>query len=155
MNNSWYLLVRNLVVSAAKTGSFSILGLLPYLHMASVQWFQYTKDAITTNFCPDCGALLPLPENSTFIECSICYYHCSTQQLSDKVIVTKSKKKVASRNQKKILTYAAMIKDGSVLCPQCSHNELSFKTAQLRAADEGQTIFYECTKCLLNWSVNT
>lgn len=37
--------------------------------------------------------------------------------------------------------------DGSVLCAKCNHHELYFKTAQLRSADEGQTIFYECAKC--------
>jgi DNA-directed RNA polymerase subunit M/transcription elongation factor TFIIS len=32
-------------------------------------------------------------------------------------------------------------------CPKCQYKLMFFKTAQLRSADEGQTIFYECVKC--------
>lgn len=33
------------------------------------------------------------------------------------------------------------------LCPQCNNNKMSYATLQLRSADEGQTVFYTCTKC--------
>lgn len=40
-------------------------------------------------------------------------------------------------------------------CPQCSHPELQYYTMQLRSADEGQTVFYECAKCGHTYSTNT
>lgn len=32
-------------------------------------------------------------------------------------------------------------------CPQCNNNKMSYATLQLRSADEGQTVFFTCTKC--------
>jgi hypothetical protein len=32
-------------------------------------------------------------------------------------------------------------------CPKCEKFEMTFKTAQLRGADEGQTIFFTCGNC--------
>lgn len=32
-------------------------------------------------------------------------------------------------------------------CPQCGNNKMSYATLQLRSADEGQTVFFTCTKC--------
>lgn len=40
--------------------------------------------------------------------------------------------------------------DGPVVerqCPQCQNDKMSYATLQLRSADEGQTVFYTCTKC--------
>lgn len=40
--------------------------------------------------------------------------------------------------------------DGPVVkrkCPQCDNEKMSYTTLQLRSADEGQTVFYTCTKC--------
>lgn len=32
-------------------------------------------------------------------------------------------------------------------CPKCANDKMSYATLQLRSADEGQTVFYTCTKC--------
>lgn len=32
-------------------------------------------------------------------------------------------------------------------CPKCSHIGMKYFTMQLRSADEGSTVFYECLKC--------
>lgn len=32
-------------------------------------------------------------------------------------------------------------------CPKCGNDRMSYATLQLRSADEGQTVFYTCTKC--------
>jgi len=38
-------------------------------------------------------------------------------------------------------------------CPKCNHPQMEFYTMQLRSADEGQTVFYECHQCgwVLGW----
>ncbi|CAL4926947.1 unnamed protein product [Urochloa decumbens] len=32
-------------------------------------------------------------------------------------------------------------------CPECNHSKAEYYTRQMRSADEGETAFYECTKC--------
>ena len=39
-------------------------------------------------------------------------------------------------------------------CPKCKHPVLEYYTMQLRSADEGQTVFYECQKCGHTYSTN-
>lgn len=39
-------------------------------------------------------------------------------------------------------------------CPKCGHQGMEFYTLQLRSADEGQTVFYECTSCGYKYSQN-
>ncbi|KAL6637708.1 hypothetical protein ACP70R_025280 [Stipagrostis hirtigluma subsp. patula] len=40
-------------------------------------------------------------------------------------------------------------------CPKCSHPQLEYYSKQLRSADEGQTVFYECPNCRYKSVANT
>ena len=40
-------------------------------------------------------------------------------------------------------------------CPSCGNDQMTFHTLQLRSADEGQTVFYTCTKCKYKYSINS
>ena len=40
-------------------------------------------------------------------------------------------------------------------CPKCKAPQMEYYTMQLRSADEGQTVFYECKSCGHKFSVNT
>ena len=33
------------------------------------------------------------------------------------------------------------------ICSKCGHGKATYSTQQTRSADEGQTVFYTCTKC--------
>src|SRR5262245_1860067 len=107
-------------------------------------------------FSPTVSGLLPLPSVSRQLACTVCEYSCLTDDLASRVMVTRSGQKEQSpKGSYKASDLAAIIRDGTVVCSRCGHHELSFKTAQLRSADEGQTIFYECVKCKFTWAVNT
>lgn len=40
-------------------------------------------------------------------------------------------------------------------CPKCGNGKMSYATLQLRSADEGQTVFYTCTKCSFKETENS
>ena len=37
----------------------------------------------------------------------------------------------------------------------CGNNQMYFSTMQTRSVDEGQTVYYECTKCGYTFAQNT
>ena len=39
-------------------------------------------------------------------------------------------------------------------CPGCGNEEMNYHTLQLRSADEGTTVFYDCPKCGYKFSQN-
>uniref|UniRef100_A0A7S3G5Y4 DNA-directed RNA polymerase subunit n=1 Tax=Palpitomonas bilix TaxID=652834 RepID=A0A7S3G5Y4_9EUKA len=108
-------------------------------------------------FCPTCGALVDLTLKKAEVTCNICLDAFDVQAIAtSRENVTESKeagawlKKLENRDGEG--DAAATVEE---ICPACGHNELSFKTAQLRSADEGQTIFYTCVKCKHQFSVNS
>lgn len=50
------------------------------------------------------------------------------------------------------------VADGPIVqrkCKKCDNNTMSYKTLQLRSVDEGQTVFFTCTKCNFKESENS
>ena len=102
-------------------------------------------------FCDRCGTLIKI-EAEGVIHCPLCLKEF------DSSLFTHFERSV-SLNQteeepelKKEVGERPLI---SELCPKCGHGELYFSTAQIRSADEGQTIFYECPKCGYRFSQNS
>jgi len=107
-------------------------------------------------FCPDCGRILDPPgEGQPDSKCQGCHRRCDWSLFVGKTTVTRSRPKF---NVAALLEEEDTTEDGRALveeqCPKCNHNEAKYSTLQMRSADEGQTIFYECTKCGHVWKVN-
>eukprot|EP00184_Porphyridium_aerugineum_P000541 CAMPEP_0184707548 /NCGR_PEP_ID=MMETSP0313-20130426/37325_1 /TAXON_ID=2792 /ORGANISM="Porphyridium aerugineum, Strain SAG 1380-2" /LENGTH=161 /DNA_ID=CAMNT_0027169125 /DNA_START=48 /DNA_END=533 /DNA_ORIENTATION=+ len=131
-------------------------------------------------FCNDCGAFLR-PMMSKY-ECIYCRHETSNMNRGIPVVARDSvtsqrilgtmrtlgqqdKEMLKKRNRDKSHAHRqpesakedehggeAVIEEQ---CPSCKHNRLSYRTAQLRSADEGQTIFYTCLKCKYRFTVNS
>ena len=114
------------------------------------------QSSFASDFCPVCGDILPVATVGRTTKCG----KCSTESAASagRVVVTESAERVERpwetevQDEADALAARATIKED---CPECGHNELSFHTAQLRSADEGQTIFFTCLKCAHKFSVNT
>ncbi|KAJ3015957.1 DNA-directed RNA polymerase I core subunit rpa12 [Thoreauomyces humboldtii] len=109
-------------------------------------------------FCPDCGSLLDPPGGSEdTVSCGICGGIVQSTAFESINVVTKSKPgafpdRPTPRNtaEDDANRTSQHLRDGATIkekCPQCDAPEMVFHTAQLRGADEGQTVFYSCVKC--------
>ncbi|CAG9122685.1 unnamed protein product [Plutella xylostella] len=101
-----------------------------------------------TAFCTKCGSILPLLQEFGSVKC----YSCSADYNADnfnniKFNYTVNFNTVTSATLENIVGNEP---DGPVVerkCPKCGNDRMSYATLQLRSADEGQTVFYTCTKC--------
>ncbi|KAK5649500.1 hypothetical protein RI129_000529 [Pyrocoelia pectoralis] len=104
------------------------------------------------NFCSDCGSILPLLQDIGNITCYRCSQHYDYRDVASGQIkytihfnsIDACAKNLKEENRK------GSEEDGPVVerkCPKCGNDKMSYATIQLRSADEGQTVFYTCTKC--------
>ena len=110
-------------------------------------------------FCPQCGSIFNAPEND-LVRCLECSFECPYEQLGVGVVVTMSApvprpnwldKNIGDDGMKSTKDRNALIEE---ICPKCGNPEMYFYTMQLRSADEGSTVFYECPSCDHKFSAN-
>ena len=118
-----------------------------------------TNANTNTTFCPDCCALIELPECNP-ITCGRCGFSCTYDDLPKTKVVTKSAERSIPSWLSKVVE-SEKVNDGSRTratvdeeCPKCGNPIVEFYTMQMRSVDEGQTVFYECPKCGYTWSQN-
>lgn len=116
-------------------------------------------------FCPYSGDLLVLdPVNGT-AACRSSNYIKPLKELEDVKLVTHTDMEEFRRRHNLVplvkleigddITNARTRATVDEECPKCGHFGLEYYTMQLRSADEGQTVFYECEKCKHKYSQNT
>eukprot|EP01105_Mastigella_eilhardi_P007571 TRINITY_DN19023_c0_g1_i1.p2 TRINITY_DN19023_c0_g1~~TRINITY_DN19023_c0_g1_i1.p2 ORF type:complete len:138 (+),score=44.90 TRINITY_DN19023_c0_g1_i1:30-416(+) len=107
------------------------------------------------NFCEHCGALLVATSDTDVIKCRLCKNVIAIDKFNAKPVIMRSRKKMIEQEDEKPDSNKGSGATVKEPCPECGHPELHFHTAQLRSADEGQTIFYECQNCGYKFSVNS
>ncbi|XP_045479327.1 DNA-directed RNA polymerase I subunit RPA12 [Harmonia axyridis] len=108
-------------------------------------------------FCDECGSLLPV----LLADQVTCYYckkvfpksvFCDTSYEFEVHFNSEVEEK-SSHNVMEEDEEAGPVVDRK--CPRCENEKMSYMTLQLRSADEGQTVFYTCTRCNFKESENS
>ncbi|KAH0496878.1 hypothetical protein HDV57DRAFT_516535 [Trichoderma longibrachiatum] len=113
-------------------------------------------------FCTDCGNLLPATKGTeqNVLSCECC--SAENKDTGAKIIVTQSKpsdfpsflrQKLQSSVQsveRHTLNTESTVRER---CPNCGREEVKYTTVQLRSADEGSTVIYNC-ECGNSWHEN-
>ncbi|KAH8889648.1 hypothetical protein GQ53DRAFT_187414 [Thozetella sp. PMI_491] len=104
-------------------------------------------------FCIDCGNLLPASSGNSknILACDSCGAH--NRDLPSTTITTRTKPSdFPSLLRQKLSSVQVVEKhkvqtervDSNMECPKCGRTGIRYSEAQLRSADEGSTIFYNC-----------
>lgn len=94
-------------------------------------------------------------------DCAGCGFKCKAADLVTLEVVTTAAKRPLQSWLKAEAAEDSAVKVGGPGhaevdedCPKCAHPRASFYTMQLRSADEGATVFYECLSCGFKWRQN-
>ena len=145
---------------------------------------EYEEGKIMSASCARCGYTIYLREASELISCQSCNLTHATETLFNDDDDDENEDALAGKKMMKTISNAASFlykfniepknPDGTKIgserddenvsrerratvdepCPKCDNHVLRFYTMQLRSADEGQTVFYECEKCKHTFSQN-
>ncbi|ELU01383.1 hypothetical protein CAPTEDRAFT_211837 [Capitella teleta] len=99
-------------------------------------------------FCPECAAILPLPDKREFVTCFCCKFTIPIKdfdgiEIKSKIIFNKRKTKNAGLSSEDQAAGPTVDRQ----CAKCGNDGMTYATRQTRSADEGQTVFYSCPKC--------
>lgn len=93
------------------------------------------------------------PENRMMFTRSVATFPAATAWLERALLAKKQNDaKMEIDEDDKIGAQRALVLEE---CPKCKNAKMYFWTQQLRSADEGQTVFYECPKCDHRYSINS
>ncbi|KAJ1979547.1 DNA-directed RNA polymerase I core subunit rpa12 [Dimargaris xerosporica] len=106
-------------------------------------------------FCPDCGTLLDAPADDDLLVCGACGCTQKCAQFENIKIKTQSRPNAfpsALRNKQSLVQndLSKMREEAATIaqtCDKCGAMEMEYYTRQMRSADEGQTVFFNCRKC--------
>ncbi|KAF8674425.1 hypothetical protein HU200_048258 [Digitaria exilis] len=107
-------------------------------------------------FCGVCGTLLTF-DSIRSASCPLCGFKRKAKDIEGK----ETRYTVTAEDIRRELNIEPFVTLGSAQteevvvkrpevdkpCPKCNHTKAEYYTRQMRSADEGETAFYECTKC--------
>src|SRR3990167_665310 len=96
-------------------------------------------------FCQKCGSLMSIDKEKKRSKCGNCGYS-PRGKISN--VILKEKVKLSKQHEIEFVekNLETMPKTDAE-CPKCGFSKAYFWTVQTRAADEGETRFFECCKC--------
>eukprot|EP00037_Helgoeca_nana_P002340 m.33221 g.33221 ORF g.33221 m.33221 type:complete len:139 (+) comp12512_c0_seq2:116-532(+) len=114
------------------------------------------------DFCPHCGTLLitdgAIHGDTASVECPRCRAPVPVVVFEGVPITSTSREFAFQRPKFDTRVKEASASEGTKtdeMCPACGKREMTFTTAQLRSADEGQTIFFSCQGCGNKYNLNS
>ena len=97
-------------------------------------------------FCPKCGSIMkPIEEDGKKVmSCSCGYKNKNTKNVNLKEQMVKTKELEVVSEDQELDTLPVTEAE----CPKCKHDKCYYWLVQTRAADEPETKFLKCCKCL-------